>query len=122
MTQKKNQAIIEPFERTGSIMKEKTCPTCKTKVFNDPQHCPACQNGLRAPRLNLVGRIVMIAVPVSILALLAAIVYFIWQFVELPDKNAHEFFYLCAELCVSCAVWRAVLWVIAQFEFLVTTR
>jgi hypothetical protein len=103
-------------------MKEKTCPNCNTKVFNDPQHCPACQSGLRQPRLNLPGRIVMFLVPLTILALVLAIIYFIWQFVALPDKNAHEFFYLCAEICVSGAVWRVVLWLIAQFEFLVTTK
>lgn len=103
-------------------MKEKTCPNCKTKVFKDPQHCPVCQNGLRAARLNLPGRIVMILVPLSLVALLVAVITLIVQFVGLPDKDAVAWMWLAGKIGLSCLVWYAVFWFIGQFEFLVTVK
>ncbi|WP_274644576.1 hypothetical protein [Pseudomonas serbica] len=95
-----------------------TCPECKTELRNDPQHCPYCQCGLREPRLNKVGRFVMIAVPTSLVILVIAVVNFFLQVPVLADQTLGEWAILALKCVGSIAAWGAFFWLIGCLEFL----
>lgn len=101
-------------------MKTKKCPMCGTEVINDPQHCPICQCGLRDPRLNKVGKAVLILVPASMIILLIVLVRFFMQVPDLSEQSVSEWAILLSKCGVAMVVWYAVFKLIAQLEFLVT--
>lgn len=103
-------------------MKTKKCPMCGTEVLKDPQHCPFCQCGLRDPRLNKVGKAVLVLVPTSIIILLIVLVRFFMQVPDLSEQNVSEWAVLLSKCGAAVVVWYLVFKLIAQLEFLVTTE
>lgn len=95
-----------------------TCPLCKAEFRNDPQHCPWCQCGLREPRLNKVGRFVMMAVPTSLVILLIVLINFFIQVPVISDQTLLEWGILALKCVGAVVAWWVFFLFIGCLEFL----